>query len=380
MKFWRQLCIGIGLLLPVWAWSNVPVTGINPGFVPQELAAVDALVKAWMARTGTPGFSFALSRNGALVLTRAYGYADVERKEAMSPGHRLRIASVSKPITSAAIARLVQQGKLAFNSQVFGNQGMLGTAYGSKPYHQWLYALNVDHLLTHTSGAWPNSHNDPMFFKPAWSLRRVIDYTLDTLPLSAPPGAQYAYSNFGYALLGRIIERRSKLSYEQYVRQHLLAPMGINRMEIGGNTLAERKADEARYYPAASSYSMNIRRMDAHGGWIATPADLLRFTVRVDGFPSVADQLPANFLKRMYTPSAANANYARGWSVNASDNYWHDGSLPGTSAVLVRTGNGYGWAGLANSRPAETDRRGELDRLMWQIKKALRYWPPVNLF
>lgn len=359
--------------------KTVPITGINPGFNLTELNAVDALVLAWMHETGTPGLSIAFSRNGALVLTRGYGYADVGHREAVTPKHRFRVASISKSITAVAIAKLIEQKNLAWNSKVFGRYGMLGTRYGSQPNKPWQLALTVDHLLTHTSGAWTNKKNDPMFSYPYWSLTQLMNHTLDRASNTAQPGIRYDYSNFGYALLGRIIEHRSGESYERFVRQQVLASMGIDDMVVGGNTLRDRRPHEVRYYPEQISYNMNVSRMEAHGGWVSSPRDLLKFMAHVDGKPGVPDQLHPALLKRMYTPWQEGANYARGWQVNKRPNYWHRGSMPGTSSILVHTHDGYAWAALANSRPHE-DERGKLDRLMWDIKRAITFWPPVNLF
>ena len=364
---------------PVYA-NSVPITGINPGFSPADLNAVDALVLAWMRETGTPGISIAFSRHGALVLTRGYGYADIERQEPVTPKHRFRIASISKPITAVAIAKVIEQKNLAWNSKVFGRHGMLGTRYGSQPNKAWQLELTVDHLLTHTSGAWPNNQDDPMFSYPYWSMTQLINHTLDHAQNTAQPGTQYAYSNFGYALLGRIIEHRTGKSYQRFVREQVLGPMGIRDMVIGGNTLSERHPYEVRYYPERVSYGMNITRMAANGGWVSSPRDLLRFMANVDGRPGVPDQLHSALLNRLYTPWKTDEKYARGWSVNKRPNYWHRGSLPGTLAILVHTHDGYGWAALANSRPQNEEARGKLSRLMWNIKRTFQFWPPVNLF
>ncbi|MEM7002994.1 MAG: serine hydrolase domain-containing protein, partial [Pseudomonadota bacterium] len=296
------------------------------------------------------------------------------------PKHRFRIASISKPITAVAIAKLVEQGKLAWHSKVFGQAGQLGTRYGAQPYHLWLKNLTVDHLLTHTAGAWGNSHNDPMFRNGNWSMSQLIDHTLNTDPHDSVPGVRYDYSNFGYALLGRIIEQRTGLSYEKYVQRHILAPMGVFGMSISGNTLRDRQRDEVRYYPASAAYAMNVARMDAHGGWIASPAELLRFLSFVDGFDTVPDQLQPEVREHLFTPAYVNENYARGWSVNQRPNYWHSGSLPGSSSILVRAHDGFGWAAVSNSRPVNPAERSKLDRLMWDIKQRISQWPPGARF
>ncbi len=74
-----------------------------------------------------------------------------------------RIASVTKPITSVTIFTLIEKGRLNLNDKVFGPSGVLGTKYGKAPYRQYVTDVTVDHLLTHTSGGWPNDSTDPMF-------------------------------------------------------------------------------------------------------------------------------------------------------------------------------------------------------------------------
>lgn len=145
----------------------------------------------------------------------------------------------------------------------------------------------------------------------------LISSTLNSRPLEYTPGAHYDYSNFGYCLLGRIIEKITGQTYEEAVKTLVLAPMGITSMKIGGNTLADRLPKEVRYYGQSGEdpYIHNIRRMDAHGGWVASAKDLARFLVYVDGFPVRPDILSSQALTTMITPSAANNGYACGWAV-----------------------------------------------------------------
>jgi CubicO group peptidase (beta-lactamase class C family) len=104
---------------------------------------------------------------------------------------------------------------------------------------------------------------------------------------------EYLHSNFGYCVLGRVIEKLTGRTYEAAVRERVLRPCGISSMRISGNTLAERAGREVVYYDqdGEDPYRMNVRRMDSHGGWLATPTDLVRFLVRVDGFPTKPDIL-----------------------------------------------------------------------------------------
>jgi Beta-lactamase len=103
-------------------------------------------------------------------------------------------------------------------------------------------------------------------------------------------------------------------------------------MKIAGNTMAERAPKEVKYYsqiPGQDPYNLNVTRMDSHGGWIATPTDLLRFFINIDGFSST-QLLSRDTLKLMTTPSPITPGYAKGLLVNGANNWWHTGTLPGT--------------------------------------------------
>jgi CubicO group peptidase (beta-lactamase class C family) len=194
------------------------------------------------------------------------------------------------------------------------------------------------------------------------------------MPLAYEPGTHYAYSNFGFCLLGRVIEKITGQPYAQYAQEAVLAKCGIKDMRLGGNTLADRAPGEVVYYGHAGSgsnpYDMNVTRMDSHGGWIATPTDLVQFAMHVDGFTTTPNILEAATIKTMTTATAQNPNYACGWCVNRIPNWWHTGSLPGTLTVMVRTGSGLCWAAFANRRVEGLN----LDEMMWKIVKCVPAW------
>jgi CubicO group peptidase (beta-lactamase class C family) len=312
-----------------------------------------------------------MARHGQLVYQQGFGYADKTTGERVTPASLFRIASVSKPITSVAIFTLMEQGRLRLNDLVFGADGVLKFDYG-KTYPDLVNKITLHHLLTHTGGGWQNDGADPMFYKPEWNHRELITWTLQNQPLKHEPGTHYAYSNFGYCLLGRVIEKVSGQPYAEFVRQSVLAKCGVKDMRVGGNTRAQRAPGEAAYYgqKGEDPYNMNVTRMDSHGGWIATPRDLVQFAMRVDGFKTTPNILAPNAVKSMTTATAANPQYACGWCVNRIPNWWHGGSLPGTLSILVRTASGLCWAAFTNTRAAGLD----LDQMMWKMAAAVPAW------
>ncbi len=341
-----------------------------------EAAAIAEIARQTMEQHNAPGLSVAVARHGQFVYQRGFGFADKSTGERVTPSSLFRIASISKPITSVAIFNLIEQGRLKLDDLVFGTDGILKFDYLEK-YPDQVSKITIHHLLTHTCGGWDNTGKtavDPMFYKPAMNHRQLITWTLHNLPLEHEPGTHYAYSNFGFCLLGRVIEKITGQTYAEYVRQAVLSKCAIADMRIGGNTRAQRTPDEVVYYGEAGSgtdvYDMNVTRMDSHGGWIATPSDLVRFAMHVDGLKTTPNILSAETIKTMTTATAQNANYACGWCVNHIPNWWHSGSLPGTLTIMVRTGSGLCWAAFTNTHAEGLD----LDAMMWKMVKCVPAW------
>jgi CubicO group peptidase (beta-lactamase class C family) len=280
--------------------------------------------------------------------------------------------------------RLVQNGQLALTDRVFGQGSRLGTTYGSKPYANADKQITLDHLLTHTSG-YENTPNDPMFQEPARDHSSLIGWVLDNRNPTKTPGADYHYLNFGYCLIGRIIEKVTAQSYANYVTRAILAPAGIASMQLAGDTLAARATDEVVYYGQSGDdpYGMKVARMDAHGGWIATSIDLLRFLRVVDGRATPADLLSASTILTMTTGTTTKPTYARGWAVDGSGNWDHNGALPGTLSLLRRRANGVGHAALVNTRkppPAQDGMLAAFYKMMDDVTAKLGPLAPFDLF
>ncbi|MCL2745429.1 MAG: beta-lactamase family protein [Planctomycetaceae bacterium] len=341
----------------------------------QTRKTIDGIIKDFYDKYSLPGgVSMAISYQGKLVYAGAAGYADKQHKIPLTPEHRMRIASVSKPITAIAVMKLIEEKKLNLDEEVFGSGGIFEGKYGIPKYENQPVKITIKQLLEHAAGGWGNSKKDPMFSVPKLARKEFIQTVVREYPLENKPGTKYDYSNFGYCILGRVIEEKSGMPYEDYVKKHILKPCGIDGMRIGGTALA---ADEAEYIGDDNQrpYFLSPSHMDAHGGWIANPVELLKLLVRIDGFSTVPDILESRSIKTMTTPSEQNKNYALGWHVNRSNNWWHMGGMPGTSAEMARSSVGFNWAILVNFRPSSAPEfSGDLDKLFWKIKEAIKEW------
>lgn len=364
--------VGAGALLPA-----VPGEALAAGVTNKERRRMAGLVEGLMKKYDVPGLSVCFAHRGEIAYSEGFGLASREDNEPVTPDSLFRIASISKPITAAAIFTLVEQGKLKTGDRVFGKDSVFGSEYALAPGDDFTREITIDHLLTHTVGAWTNDGNDPMFAAPDWDAKTLIQSVIYHEPPTSKPGRKYAYSNFGYCILGRVIEQVSGKPYSQYVMEAVLQPSGAGGMRIGTNTRAERASGEVVYYPdkeAWDPYEPNVKRMDSHGGWISSAPDVVRFLLHYDGFKSVPDLLQPETMKAMTRPTAANGNYASGWGVNRHGNWWHAGALPGTSTIMVRARNGLCWVALANAWRRKADLGSALDQMMWKLSEQPRAW------
>jgi CubicO group peptidase (beta-lactamase class C family) len=336
------------------------------------------LAAALMEIYEVPGLSVAIAIKGKPAYVEAFGVADRETGEPLTPQHRFRIASVSKPITSTGIFAMIEAGKLRLDSRVFGPTSILGDDYPTPPNRSGIEQITIEHLLTHTTGGWRNDANDPMFLNQEMNHRELISWTLDHMPLTQPLGKSFAYSNFGYCILGRVIEKLSGQTYDAYINENILKRCGILDMQIAGNALGDRATNEVKYYnqSADDPYQMNVARMDSHGGWIATPSDLTAFFIHIDEFKDTEQLLKDDTLHTMTTPTTANPRYAKGLFVNPQNNWWHGGSLPGTETISVRTHSDFCWSVFTNTRSKFADMGAALDRLPWHMVGSVAGWHP----
>ncbi|MCC5613005.1 beta-lactamase family protein [Nostoc sp. CHAB 5834] len=337
--------------------------------VQQDLVAVDTDIQTFVTRYNLPGLSLAITKDERLVYAKGYGYANKEQKSLVTVRSQFRIASITKSITAITVLKLVEEGKLILDQTVFGVKGVLGNTYGTPPYKAGIEQITVRHLLQHTAGmSFPNYWDDPLhadhnnnFYSENTALSAIISNAVNRWQPVAAPGTKYKYSNFGYSILGRIIEKITGQSYEAYVKQAVLNRAGIEEMHIGKGLAQDKAVDEVTYYEAYPGryefkpYMFQIRRYDSAGGWIASASQLARLLVHADGFRVKEDLLSSALMNEMVTPSHASGNsYALGWGVNTQPNfYWHNGILEGTSTIWVRYANGLNLVILTNTYPSD---------------------------
>jgi CubicO group peptidase (beta-lactamase class C family) len=419
MSLHKRPCFVIALaLLTCSAWcgaEELPVTGRSEA----SLAAFDQLMLTFVREHDVPGASLAIARHGRIVYARGFGYADIDKHEPVQPDSLFRIASVSKPFTAVAILQLQERGKLRLDDHPFELLRLEPHLENGATPDPRLKQITIRELLHHTGGFDRGISFDPMFrpimianamgVPPPASPKAIIQYMMGR-PLDFNPGTREAYSNFGYCVLGRVVEKASGKAYADYVQEEVLAPLGIHRMRQGRSLESQRAKGEVKYYPRNDSQVKSIfgdgqmvpdvyggwciESMDSHGAWIASASELVQFASSFED-PDHCPILKPGTIKEMFARPGDTgydtqgkpkpAYYACGWEVRpvrkGKANTWHTGLLNGTATLLVHRYDDIAWAILFN-RDRDPDQKylaDLIDPLLHPIANAITDWPEGDL-
>jgi D-alanyl-D-alanine carboxypeptidase len=280
---------------------SFPLLAQNP-----ELDAIAA--KAFTA--DKPGAAVLVMKGGETLLRKGYGMADLEQGTKITPESVFRIGSVTKQFTSVAILQLVESGKIALADPItkflpdYPTQGK---------------TITIEHLLTHTSGI--QSYTDkPDFFgvmRKDLTPAQLIE-TFRNDPMKFEPGAQWAYNNSGYILLGAILEKVSGMPYAEYLKKNVYPRAGLTHTYYGDNaTIIPKRvpgyANEGGSLVNAAYLSMSLPY--SAGSLLSTVDDLARWNAAVAAGKVVDRKL----LERAWTPykltTGDETGYGYGWAV-----------------------------------------------------------------
>jgi CubicO group peptidase (beta-lactamase class C family) len=282
------------------------------------LAALDALIAA-RDYSGV----VLVARRGKIVFERAAGLADREKKIPVARDTRFRLGSMNKMFTTVAILQLLDAGQLALDDPI-------GKHLTDYPNAELAAKVTVRHLLTHRGGT--GDFFGPEFAQKRLELRTHADY-LALFGARAPafePGSKRAYSNYGFILLGALVEKLSGMSYYDYVDQKIYAPAGMTRTgslpestDVPGRAVGYMKRDGAW---VRNDDTLPWRGMAAGGGY-STARDLLRF----------AQALESGKLVSKESLRLATSDPGLGFVVSGAGalrSYGHSGGAPGMNGDL----------------------------------------------
>jgi CubicO group peptidase (beta-lactamase class C family)/pimeloyl-ACP methyl ester carboxylesterase len=324
----------------------------------EAIAGVEALLRK---RAATDRFSGAalVGKGGRVLSADAYGQADREHAIPNTLETRFRIGSMNKMFTALATLQLVEAGKLALDDRV-------GKHLRGYPNRDVVTKVTVRHLLTHTGGT--GDIFGPEYDRNRLNLREHGDY-VRLYGSRAPrfePGSQFEYSNYGFVLLGAIVEAVSGQSYYDYVREHVFRPAGMTSTDSlpESEEVPNRSIGYMRPYPGAASLQSNTQllpwRGTAAGGGYSTVGDLLRFA----GALTSHQLLGAESTELLITGKVKlgpGMRYAFGFvdfrDEDGNGSVGHGGGFPGMNGDLrIYPKSGYVVAVLANIDPPAAQR------------------------
>lgn len=340
-----------------------------------ELADMETTLKRYFERWELNGAQIAISRNDSLLYCKGFGWADKEKRIEMKPSMVMRFASVSKLLTAVGVMKLAENHVLRLSDHVFGPKGILNdTAYTNVIKDKRYFDITVEQLLRHKAG-FTNGAGDPMFSTRYIMMQNRLSVPPDhhTLMrillkrnLGYTPGTAKRYSNVGYTLLSMIIEKKTHMSYEDYMRKFVFEPAGCYDFHIAGNYYKDRRPNEVKYYMHKGSvpvYEYNnsgrmvekcygendIPRLAGAGAWCGSVAELSRFIASIDLLPGIPDILSRNTVEYM-TKEMPDHDFCIGWNFCPAGKPWvRTGSLSGTSALVLRYPDGECWILVTNT-------------------------------
>lgn len=293
---------------------------------------IDALMYAQIGPY-EPGVAVALVKENHIIHCQGYGLANLEWEQPVTSRTVFGLGSLTKPFTAIAMMLLEKQGKLHLDDPI---QTYL------PDYPDSRYTVTLMHLLTHTAGL-PNFVTQPEFWEKHAAVKTSVEEVIalfKDLPFDFEPGTRYSYSNSGYVLLGRILERLLDMSYADAIQQLIFKPLGMTHSyyltpesiipsRASGYAHTEQGYQHARFITAAVKY--------AAGGLGSTLEDLLLWDAALRE-ERLLDRMTQD---RMYTPvqlvDGHQENYGLGWGIGYYRQHHficHAGGVPGFSSFF----------------------------------------------
>jgi D-alanyl-D-alanine carboxypeptidase len=289
------------------------------------------------------------------VFTAAYGMADRDKKIPNQLGTQFRIGSMNKMFTATAVLQLVQAGKINLTDP-------LGKYLTDYPNKDVATKVTIHHLLTHTGGT--GDFFGPEFDKHRLELRTLQDYVklYGERGLAFEPGSRWEYSNYGFLLLGLVVQKASGQDYYDYVREHIFRPAGMNSTDslpedqaAPGRSVGYTKRDGAKEW-RPNVDTLPYRGTSAGGGY-STVEDLLAFANALENH-KLLDAKNVDLLTtgKVEMRGGGGSKYGYGFGDETSADgvrcFGHGGGAPGMNGDLkICPQSGYVIAVLANLDP-----------------------------
>jgi CubicO group peptidase (beta-lactamase class C family) len=321
--------------VPKLSEEKIPMSGEEH----KALAAVDAAIRKYMAEKGAPAVTFSLSKKGKVLHDRAFGWADSDLKTPLQPGVKMRVASMTKPVVSAAIKTLIADNKLKTEDCVYAVL-KLDEYPEAKGCDARFKKVTIEQLLGH-KGGWDTGKSGDLSGRSAEITKlfkielnemepmHIVRYGM-TLPMDFDPGEREAYCNFGYILLARVVEKVSGQKFIEFVQSTVAKKSEAPSFSLSRSDARDRQPGEIWYcyHPDFDEKMVPLdsrtEARDGAGALACTSADYCRF------------------LETYWISGAVREGGSASYSFN--------GSHPGVTAVCAQRRDGINYAAIVNRR------------------------------
>lgn len=308
---------------------------LNPAKIKSAVEYIDSWLDFNFRNSRLPGLQVAIQHEDKLVYSKAFGYADIEKKEKFTTNHGVRIASQSKTFTATAIMQLQEAGKLHLDDRV-------------SQYVKWFKSskdkrvseVTIKHLLNHTAGVIRDGEDADYWqvlreFPSAAELKEYIS----TASLIYDSDEKFKYSNFGFGYLGQVIEAISGVSYGEYVTENIIEKLGLKSTGFD--------LDDKANNMLATGYGLELLRRDRKAfkhihtgalasatGFYSTAEDVCKyFAAHFFGNSQLLSDLSKRAMQHGYWEAESGMesyglgmidHMKKGWNLHG-----HDGGFPG---------------------------------------------------
>ena len=325
------IVVAVGLLVAavvgLFTYMSVTATPLHPDAQNVPTATLSAPSSRWtdaatrgreIARTGLveqnlPGLSVAVGVGDDIVWAEGFGYADLESRRPVTPQMRFRIGEVSKPLTSAAVGLLLENGRLKLDDEI-------QTYVPEFPKKPW--PVTLGQLMGHLAGL----RDDPG--DEAWL--NPCDRTLDGLQLFADdallfePGTQYRPSSYSWILVSAAVEAAADERYFRFMRTHVFEPLGMagTRPDSAAADIADTVTFYFPRFAGDPRYGPELTREGDHscyaggGAFLSTPSDLVRFGTAMSRGTLLQPATVERLQTRQRLASGEETGYGLGWMLD----------------------------------------------------------------
>jgi CubicO group peptidase (beta-lactamase class C family) len=311
------------------------VAQTKPTLATESVTKIEALVRAALTESKTPGLSVAVVKDNQIRYANGFGMADLENSVQAKSTTVYRLGSLSKPITATAVMQLAEQGKLDLDAPI-------QKYCPAFPDKQW--TVTARQLLSHLGGI--RDYNNQKFAEEYFSTRHYTRVTesLDIFkndPLLQEPGTKYSYSTYGYNLLGCAVEGASSTTYDAYIIANILKPAGM--VQTGVDDAFEIIPNRARGYRTTREgqvrnalFADTSNKIPA-GGLISTVEDMAKFAIALQDGRLLSQKTVEQMWTLQKTREGQQVQYGLGWRIgdhNGTREVHHGGAAAGFSTFL----------------------------------------------